>query len=190
MQFLLDFGYDDTHMPKIITSRRQEGEADKAREYIRAHILFPSGILGLIFIISGTASLGYQFFVETYSWHTFLESTALLVIGGTLGWGLTRYQKFILLDYPEYFANRMKTFARTKRRRSKREAPSVSHRGRGLVPLGYLLGILLLLAASALSALFGHVYYTAAFLLPWAGFFWAKLFFWRGVMRPSAGGRG
>ena len=174
-------------MPKLITARRLEGEAEKAREYVKTHILFPSGLLGLIFMISGMASLVHQFFIETYSWHTFLESTALLFVGGLLGWTQTRYHKFLLREHPEHFANRMKTFVRTRRSRPKREgAPApVTHRGQTLVPFGYLAGCLLLFGASALSSMVGHVYYAAAFLLPWAGFFWAKLFFWRGVLRVA-----
>ncbi len=182
-------------MPKIITPRRLEGEADKAREYVKTHILFPSGLLGLIFMISGMASLAYQFlsesFGETYSWHTFLESTGLLVLGGLLGWAQTRYHRFLLRAYPEHFAHRMKTFARPRRSRPKRHAPSppLMHRGRGWVPFGYLAGCLGLFSASALSSMLGHVYYVAALLLPWAGFFWAKLFFWRGVLRVAQNAR-
>ncbi len=178
-------------MPKIITARRLEGEADKARAYVKTYILFPSGLLGLMFMVSGMGSVGYQFFVETYSWHTFLESTGLLFIGGLLGWTQTRYHRFLLREHPEHFANQMKRFVRTKRSRPKREGPSapLNHRGRTLVPWAYLVGGLLLLGASALGAVLGHVYYVAAFLLPWAGFFWAKLFFWRTVLRGAQSAR-
>ena len=41
-------------MAKIITTKRAEGEAERAKEYVKTHILFPSGILGLILMISGT----------------------------------------------------------------------------------------------------------------------------------------
>lgn len=179
-------------MPKIITAKRLESEAEKAREYVKTHILFPSGLLGLIFMISGMASLGYQFLAETYSWHTFLESSMLLVMGGLLGWSQTRYHRFLLREFPEHFASRMRTFSRRSRSKPKREAPapSLDHRGRALVPFSYLAGLLLLLGSSALAAMAGHVYYVAAFLLPWAGFFWAKLFFWRGVLvHPGASRR-
>lgn len=179
-------------MPKIITAKRLESEAEKAREYVKTHILFPSGLLGLVFMISGMASLAYQFLAETYSWHTFLESSVLLVMGGLLGWTQTRYHRFLLREYPEHYASRMRTFTRGRRSKPKREAPSppLDHQGRALVPFAYLAGILLLLGASALGAMVGHVYYVAAFLLPWAGFFWAKLFFWRGVLtHPGASRR-
>lgn len=178
-------------MPKIITAKRLEGEAERARDYVKTHILFPSAILGMIFIVSGMAALAYQFIAESYRWETFLESSGLLVLGGVLGWTQTRYHRYLLQEYPDFFASRMRTFVRTKRGRSKRENPStvVTHEGRALVPWGYLAGFVLLVGASALATLAGHVSYMAAYLVPWAGFFWAKLFFWRKVMAPTKGGR-
>lgn len=172
---------------KLITTRRLEGETEKAREYVKVHILFPSGLLGLIFMVSGSAALLYQFFVQTYSWRTFLHSTALLVAGGVLGWGQTRYHKYLLREHPGHFAGRMRVFSRGGLKRVKKDAalPALDHPGRNLVPLFYVLGIGALCGASALGSVLGQVYYVAAFLLPWAGFFWAKMFFWRGVLREK-----
>ncbi|MBI3603390.1 MAG: hypothetical protein HY205_02955 [Nitrospirae bacterium] len=174
-------------MPKIITAKRLEGESDMAREYVKTHILFPSGLLGLIFLVSGTGSLIYQFMFEDYSWRTFVESTALLMAGGLLGWGQTRYHQYLLRDYPGYFAGRLRMFSRSGQKRSKRElpVPDLQHPGRNLVPFYYAAGAAGLLGAAALSAVFGQVYYMAAFLMPWAGFFWAKMYFWRDLMLQS-----
>ncbi|MBM4124548.1 MAG: hypothetical protein FJ246_06300 [Nitrospira sp.] len=171
---------------KIITAKRLEGEHEMAREYVKTHILFPSSLLGLIFLLSGTGSLIYQFMFEDYGWRTFVESTALLIAGGCLGWGQTRYHQYIFREYPGYFAGRLRTFSRSGQKRSKREVllPELQHPGRNLVPLYYTLGVAGLLGAAALSAIFGHVYYMAAFLMPWAGFFWAKMYFWRELMAP------
>lgn len=171
-------------MPKIITAKRLEGETEMAREFVKTHILFPSGLLGLILMIAGTGSLIYQFMFEAYGWQTFIESTALLLAGTMLGWGQTRYHKYVLREHPGYFANRLRTFARSGRKRSKREtlAPELEHWGRNWVPLYYVLGIGGILGASFLSSILGQVYYMAAFLMPWAGFFWARMFFWRGVL--------
>jgi hypothetical protein len=36
--------------------------------------------------------------------------------------------------------------------------------------------------ASAVTILYGNVDALPALLMPWAGFYWAKLFFWRGVV--------
>ncbi len=171
-------------MAKIITTKRAEGEAERAKEYVKTHILFPSGILGLILMISGMASLGYQFLVLTYSWHTFLESTVLFALGAVLGWGQTRYHRFILHTHPDFFSNRMKSVSRSKKMRGKREPASSAliHKGRELVPFLYIGGAMLLFGATMVSFTYGHVSPWAALLLPWAGFFWAKLFFWRSVL--------
>jgi len=171
-------------MPKIITSRRLDNETDLARRYVKTHILFPSALLGLIMMLAGSASLVYQFMVETYGWQTFLESTGLLVAGGLLGWGQTLYHRYLLRNHPGYFAGRLKTFSQSGVKRSKKELsrPSLEYPGQHYVPWCYLGGVATLLSASVGSAMFGHVYYMAALLMPWAGFFWAKMFFWRGVL--------
>lgn len=172
-------------MPKIITVRRLEGETEKAKQYIKGYILFPSGLLGLIFMLSGMAALVYQFVTMSYGWSTFLEVSGLLLLGGLLGWAQTRYQQYLLREHPGYFAGRMRLFERTAHKRLRKEAPvpSLEHPGRLWVPVAYILGGLLLLTASTLSSIAGHTYALAAYLLPWAGFFWAKMHFWRGVIR-------
>lgn len=172
-------------MPKIITARRLQGESEKAQEYVKTHIVFPAGLLGLICILTGTAALAYQFIGQTYSWGTFLQSSGLILAGVLLGWAQTRYHRYLLREFPAFFAERMKAFGRGMPRRGKRESTtaSIEHWGRSLVPVFYLLGGGLLLALSLYATIAGQVYFLAAFLLPWAGFFWAKLFFWRGVLK-------
>lgn len=160
----------------------------KARAYIRTHILLPSGILGLIFMISGMGSLGWQFLlIQSYNWKTFVASTGLFLSGGVLGWTLTRYHRYILRNHPDYYAGKMKTHAKSRRHKAQREkdAPILRHPWRRWVPLGYVLGILLLPGLSVLALQYGSVYYWASFLIPWAGFFWAKLFFWRGMLKET-----
>lgn len=171
-------------MPKIISAKRLGNEMELARVYVKTRILFPSGLLGLIFMIAGMASLIYQYMGETYGWATFLQSSGLLVLGGLLGWVQTRYHRYLLRDHPEHFAERQRVYTRSVHKRSRREAPAGGpvHRGQGLVPLYYALGALGLLGMSGAVVMRGQVYPVAAFLLPWAGFFWAKMFFWRGVM--------
>lgn len=178
-------------MPKIITAKRAENEIDLARRYVKTNIVFPSTLLGGIMMLSGMASLAYQFLFETYEWRTFAESTGLVCAGGLLGYVQTRYHRYVLRDHPGYFAVRLRTFSRTSHKRSKKEssAPPPDHPGQRAVPFFYLAGVLLLLGGSAVSAIYGHVYYMAALLLPWAGFFWAKMFFWRDVLAPVKGGK-
>jgi hypothetical protein len=58
----------------------------------------------------------------------------------------------------------------------------VEHPGQGLVPWLYVVGIGTLVAGSIVVWRIGPLDSVAAFFLPWAGFFWAKLFFWRKVL--------
>jgi hypothetical protein len=179
-------------MPKIITAKRAENEIDLARRYVKTHILFPSSLLGGIMMLAGMGSLAYQFFFESYEWRTFAESTALVFLGGLLGYMQTRYHRHVLRDHPQYFAARLRTFSRTashKRHKKDSLAQVPEPAGQRLVPFFYLTGLLLLLGAAAASAVYGHVYYMAALLLPWAGFFWAKMFFWRELLAPVKGGQ-
>lgn len=171
-------------MPKILTSRRILGESEKAREYVRTHIVLPSSVLGLIFMVAGMAALIYQFVYISYDWRTFLESASLLLLGMCVGWAQTRYHHYLLREFPENFAGRMKLFARNRAKRPRKELtiPPIEHPHRKFVPAGYALGAVALFAAAAWSSIQGQTYYVAAFLLPWVGFFWAKVFFWRGVL--------
>src|SRR4051794_37989476 len=111
-------------MPKIITAKRLQGESEKAHEYVKTHILFPSGLLGLICILTGGASLVYQFVSDDYRWGlgTFLVTSGLIVVGILLGWSQTRYHRFLLREYPAHFAERMKIFSRSGPRRGKKES--------------------------------------------------------------------
>jgi hypothetical protein len=171
-------------MPKIITTRRLEGESEKAREYVRTHIVLPSSVLGLIFMVAGMAALVYQFLYISYDWRTFAESAGLLLTGMLFGWAQTRYHHYLLREFPGTFAGRFRLFAqnRAKRPRKAMTVPPIEHPRRNLVPLGYALGAAVLFIAAAMSSTLGQTYYVAAFLLPWVGFFWAKVYCWRGVL--------
>ncbi|MGQ0812663.1 MAG: hypothetical protein ACT4OO_15760 [Nitrospiraceae bacterium] len=172
-------------MPKLISAKRAEGHVDKAHDYVKAYIVFPSGLLGLIFMVAGTAALGYQVTAtDTYTSATFVQSTGLLMLGGLFGWIQTRYHKYLLREHPSVFAARLRTFTRTNRAKWKKEPvlSKAAFRQRWIVP-AYLAGILILVAASSASAMMGQVYYVAAYLMPWAGFFWARLFFWRALLQ-------
>lgn len=176
-------------MPKLVTVQRQELEVEKAQEYVKTHILFPSGLLGLICVISSAAALVYQFLTETYGFLAFEETTGLLAAGALLGWGQTRYHRYLLQEFPGYYAARMRAFERKGPKKSRRDVAvtQLDHRGRSLVPYAYVLGTGLLLGLSALSIMSGHVDRVAAVMMPWAGFFWAKLFFWRRVLGKVEG---
>lgn len=176
-------------MPKIITARRRETDVDRAEEYVRTHILLPSALIGMVFMIAGVLALIYQFLSETFGWRPFVETSGLLIVGIIVGWGQTLYHRFLLRKYPAFFASRMKLFSRGPLKRPKRDtvAQALEHPGRSWVPPAYVGGILLLLGASFAAATYGHLYFIAAFFMPWAGFFWAKMFFWRKVLPQAKG---
>ena len=173
-------------MSKLVTVKQQEGQSAKATAYIKAYMLFPAGILGLISMVGGVGALGYQLIAtDTYSWDTFLQSSGLLMLGGVLGWLQTTYHRWILRHRPEVFAARMRQPMLKKSGRPKRDAGASqdSPSGSPWAPVAYMAGLVLLLFGSTIAVLYGAVYPVAAYFLPWAGFFWAKLFFWRTVLK-------
>jgi hypothetical protein len=173
-------------MPKLVKEWRNEDIQTQARHYIRTYILLPSGFVGLICMLGGMGALGYQLVAsETYSWATFAMSSALLVLGGVFGWLQTRYHRYLLETVPGVFAARMRTAVQRTQRKNKPEpvVPQIEHRGRKLVPVLYLAGVGLLLGASMWAILHGSTDAVPALLMPWAGFYWSKLFFWRGVVK-------
>jgi len=174
-------------MPKVITARRHVGETDKAQEFVRTNILFPASLLGLLSIVVGVIALGVQLWRGTYGWETFTYSSALIVAGVLVGIVQTKYQQYLLREFPGHFANRMKAYSQRSVRKAKKAITEsdIEHRGRGFVPLWYLLGIVMFFALSGLTVATGFLEPVAAFALPWAGYFWAKLFFWKGLVLSS-----
>ena len=77
-------------MPKLVTVKQFEDQSERAKDYVKAYILFPSGILGLISMVGGTGALGYQLIATgSYTWATFWISSALLLIsGGAVYWAV------------------------------------------------------------------------------------------------------
>ena len=173
-------------MAKVITSNKVQSEVDKAHDYVRTHILFPAGMTGLITMVVGVVGLLVQLWNGTYSWETFTTSSGLLVVGVLVGLGQTKYHQFLLREFPAFFASRMKTATQRsvqKARKASAESPVV-HRGRGLIPLWYVLGMGLFIGLSIMTVLAGFLDPVPAFSLPWAGYFWAKMFFWKGIILP------
>jgi hypothetical protein len=174
-------------MPKLVTVLRPEKIEEQARFYVRSHILLPSGTIGLVCLIGGVGSLGYQLlFNHTYSWLTFLTSSILLVIGAVCGWGQSRYHRYLFTTFPEVYAAKMRTAVAQRNRKAKAKAesevPPIEHPGRVYVTAISVAGALLIFGASAAAIVRGDLDPLPAVLMPWAGFFWAKLFNWRGVV--------
>ena len=171
-------------MPKLVTVLRPEKINEQARFYVRSHILLPAGTIGLICLVGGMGSLAYQLLVNQSSWWTLLTSTALIVAGAACGWGQARYHRYLFATFPEVYAARLRTAVAQRNRKAKTEpdVPSIEHPGRGFVTAISIAGAVLIFGASAVAIIRGELDPFPAVLVPWAGFYWAKLFSWRGVV--------
>jgi hypothetical protein len=172
-------------MAKLVKGWRDDEIHTQARHYVKTYILLPSGFMGLICMLGGIGTLGYQLLASnTYTVATFMASSVLLLLGGLCGWIQTRYHRYLFETVPGVFAARMRGVVQRTRRKGRAEppAPAFEHPGRKLVPLAYLLGCGLLLSASSWAIVDGSMDAVPAILMPWAGFYWSKLFFWRGVV--------
>lgn len=173
-------------MPRLITVRRPEEVAQQAKEYVKSYILFPSGVVGFICLIGGVGGLGYQLVAtDSYTWGTFYQSSALITLGVVIGMAQTRYQQFVLRRFPEVMAARMRMASIKRRGKTKREAgpTTIDHPGRRFVPIAYVSGVFLLVGSAFAASVYGQVSTVPALLMPWAGFYWARLFFWRSVVK-------
>lgn len=173
-------------MARLVTVRRPEEIAQQAQEYVKSYILFPSGLVGLICLIGGVGGLGYQLVAtDSYTWDTFYQSSALIVLGLLTGVAQTRYHQFLLKRFPDVFAARLRMASMKRGTKAKKEIQSISieHAGRQFVPLAYTIGAALLIGSALAASIYGQVSTVPALLLPWAGFYWARLFFWRKVVK-------
>ncbi len=172
-------------MPKLINVHHSQQTTQQAQEYVKIHILMPSGFLGLICLVGGVGGLVYQWVAtDTYTWDTFYQSSGLFLSGIGLGAGHTLYQRYLLREFPEVLAARMRqTLDRQKGKLKKRSEPmDFEHPGRQVVPFAYVAGITLLVGSAIAAFAYGHVYVVPAIFLPWAGYYWARLFLWRRVI--------
>jgi hypothetical protein len=131
-------------VPKLITVRRHEEIMQQAQEYVKSYILFPSGLVGLICMIGGLGGLGYQLMAtDSYTWGTFYQSSGLIVLGVVMGALQTRYHQFLLRQFPDVFAARMRTAAIKQGNKARKDphVPTIVHPGRPLIPLAYVLGV-------------------------------------------------
>ena len=172
-------------VPKLITLNHPDQVSQQAREYVRTYILMPSGMLGLVCLLGTVGGLGYQLMAsDDYTWTTFYYSSGLLLLGIILGTGQTSYHRYLFREFPHVFAARMKLATGKQNTKTKRAMADdiIDHAGRSLIPMVYLAGIAILVSASAMAIVYGQVEPFPAFLTPWAGFYWAKLFLWRRVI--------
>ena len=172
-------------MPKLVTVLRPEKIDEQARYYVRSHILLPAGTIGLICMVGGIGALGYQLLAShTYSWVTFLSSSVLIVVGAACGFAQARYHCYLFKTFPGVYAAKLRTAVaqRTRKPKPEPDVPAIEHPGRGFVTAISLTGAVLIFGASAAAVMRGDLDLLPSVLVPWAGFFWAKLFCWRGVV--------
>lgn len=172
-------------MPKLITLHHPDQVVQQAREYVRTYILLPSGMIGLLCLVGAVGGLGYQLIAsDSYSWSTFYFSSGLLMLGIILGTGQTSYHRYLFREFPQTFAARMKLVAGKQKSKTRKDTVEdvIEHPGRSFIPLAYLIGIAILVGGSVIAITDGQVEPFPAFLTPWAGFYWAKLFLWRRVI--------
>ena len=169
-------------MPKIVTARRRENEKDRARLYLKSRLIMPTFPLGAATLVAG---YGYMLlFLSPLTTGMVLGSTILLLFGALWGWCHTRYERYLLSACPEYLARKQKLFDATRDyKRVSRELPAHGplHPGRRLALIWYAVG------GSSMIGI--TVYYldqmgaVPALLLPWAGYFNAKIIFLRDLLR-------
>lgn len=175
-----------SRVPKLINIQHPQQTMQQAQEYVKTYILMPSGLLGLICVIGAVGGLGYQWLAtDSYSWDTFYQSSALFMSGVGLGAAQTLYQRYLLREFPEVLAARMKGGLSRQRGKLKKrsEATTIEHPGRQFVPIAYLLGGILLIGGTIAAFAYGRVSIVPALLMPWAGYYWARLFLWRRVIK-------
>jgi hypothetical protein len=179
------------HVPKLINVHHPQNTLQLAQEYVKTYLLMPSGLLGLICVIGAIGGLGYQWLsTDSYTLDTFYQSSGLFMLGVGLGVAQTLYQRYLLREFPEVLAARMKEgLNRQKGKLKKRsDATTIEHPGRPFIPLAYLLGVMILLGGAITASVYGHVSMVPALLMPWAGFYWARLFLWRRVIKVEKAG--
>jgi hypothetical protein len=177
---------EGNHVPKLINVQHPQQTMQQAQEYVKTYILMPSGLLGLICVIGAVGGLAYQWLAtDSYSWDTFYQSSALFMSGVGLGVAQTLYQRYLLREFPEVLAARMREGLSRQRGTLKKrsDATTIEHPGCQFVPFAYLLGGLLLVGGTIAAFAYERVSIVPAILMPWAGYYWARLFLWRRVIK-------
>jgi hypothetical protein len=172
-------------MPRIITTRHRESETERARNYIKSRLMLPTIPLAMVALLTGYGGMAVLWFDGKLTAQALGSSTALFLFGVILGWAHARYERYLIRVSPEYFARKHKLLEAAKEyKRPKRDLPSggPNHPGRAWVPIIYAVAISSVLGLSVFLADQLGVY--AAFFLPWAGYFNAKVISWRTLFAP------
>jgi hypothetical protein len=170
-------------MVRVITARKAESERQKAIQYVKTSIIYPSALLGLISLVLGYGALIYLLFKGRFFASIVLDSFILLGVGILLGWFQYFYQRFLFENYPEYYAERRRRAERLRTGQARKldilEKPD--HKGRRIIPFVYLVAFvgavaMIITYATRLNPI------SAVFLLL-AGFYNVRFFFWKRKLR-------
>lgn len=167
-------------MPKIVTARRREDERERARSYLKSRLMLPTIPLGMVTLLAGYGDVAVMWFQDELTPRALLGSTILFVFGAVWGWGHARYERYLVAVCPDFFARKQKMLEAAKEyKRVKRDIPTTGplHPGRRIVVALYAVGICSQFAISLYHL--GSLGAYAALFLPWAGYFNAKVIFWR-----------
>lgn len=167
-------------MPKILTVRRREEEGERARLYIKSRLMLPTIPLGMVGLIAGYGGIVLMWMQDELTPTALYGSVMLFLAGAVWGWAHARYERYLVAVCPEYLARKFKQLEAAKEyRRVKRDVASAGpiHKGRRFVGLFYVVGICAQIAMTVYFIETVGVY--AAVFLPWAGYFNAKVLFWR-----------
>ena len=167
-------------MPKIVTARRREDERDRARLYLKSRLMLPTIPLGMVALLAGYGDMAAMWMQDELTPRALMGSTVLFFGGAVWGWGHARYERYLVATCPEYLARKQKTLDAAKDYKKVRRGVSTAgpdHPGRRFVLAMYVAGIL---AQCGMTLYYlAQVDAYAAIFLPWAGYFNAKVIFWR-----------
>ena len=170
-------------MVRVATVKKYESERQKAVQYVKTTIIFPSALLGLVSILLGYGALIYLLFKGSFLATVVIDSLILLGAGILLGLGQCLYHRYLFNKFPDYYAQRRRR-SEQMRAGNIRKVNTVTkpeHSGRWMVPYLYLAGFavvvtMIVIYAPRLNPL------SAVFLLL-AGFYNIRFFFWKRKLR-------
>ena len=166
-------------MVRIITAKKTESERQKASQYVKASIIYPSALLGLISLILGYGALIYLLFKGRYFANIVLDSLVLLGVGILLGLAQYFYQRFLFENYTEYYAERQRRTERLRSGHARKldilEKPN--HKWRWIVPFVYIIAFIGTVSLIIIYAI--RLNPVSAVFLPLTGFYNIRFFFWK-----------
>jgi hypothetical protein len=169
-------------VPKIVTARRREDERDRARLYLKSRLMLPTIPLGMVTLLAGYGDMAVMWMQDELTPAAVTGSAILFFCGAAWGWGHARYERYLVATCPEYLARKQKILDAAKEyKKVKRgvQAAGPAHPGRRVVLALYGVGIL---AQCGMTLYYlGQTGAYAAIFLPWAGYFNAKVIFWRNL---------